>query len=73
MFLFTVVPLAPYQMEPIMLRKFLKETIGATSIEYALIASLVGAAIVGGVTNLGSATEENYNQLGQDVQNATGG
>ena len=56
-----------------MIRKFLKETFGATSIEYALIASLVGAAIVGGVTNLGSATEDNYNQIGQDVQNATSG
>lgn len=56
-----------------MFKKFLKDSSGATAIEYALIASLVGAAIVGGVTNLGSATEENYNQLGQEVQAATPG
>ncbi len=56
-----------------MFKKFLRDTAGATSIEYALIASLIGAAIVGGVTNLGDATEDNYNQLGQEVQNATPG
>ncbi|MDJ0614936.1 MAG: Flp family type IVb pilin [Rhizobiaceae bacterium] len=53
-----------------MLKKFLKNTSGATAIEYAMIASLIGAAIVGGVTSLGSATEDNYDQLGQQVQNA---
>jgi len=56
-----------------MIKKFLKDNRGATSIEYALIASLIGAAIVGGVTTLGTATEDNYQQLGQEVENATSG
>ncbi|WP_082529503.1 Flp family type IVb pilin [Aurantimonas sp. Leaf443] len=34
--------------------KFLKDESGATAIEYGLIAALVGVAIIGGATTLGS-------------------
>lgn len=36
------------------IRRFFKDEEGATAIEYALIASLVALAIIGGVTALGT-------------------
>jgi len=36
-----------------MMLKFFRDERGATAIEYALIASLIGMAIVGGVTAVG--------------------
>ncbi len=53
-----------------MKKRFIKSTDGATSIEYALIASLVGLAIVGGVTNLGEENKNNYDLVSQEVNNA---
>ena len=43
------------------LKKFLKSESGATAIEYALIASLVSVAIVGGATSLGTGVNTSLN------------
>lgn len=37
-----------------LIRSFLRDQSGATAIEYGLIAALVGVAVIGGVTALGS-------------------
>ena len=42
---------------------FLKEQSGATSIEYAIIASGVAAVIVAAVNNLGSALKADYTSV----------
>lgn len=39
-----------------LVKKFLKDTNGATAIEYALIAGLISIAIVGGATAIGSSS-----------------
>jgi len=38
-----------------MIKKFLRDESGATAIEYALLATLIGVAIIGGATALGGA------------------
>jgi pilus assembly protein Flp/PilA len=38
-----------------MIRQFLRDERGATAIEYALIASLIGMVIIGAVTAIGGA------------------
>ena len=46
-------------------RRFLRASEGATAIEYALIASGVSIAIIGGVTALGNGIMTNfYDKLG---------
>jgi pilus assembly protein Flp/PilA len=42
------------------LQRFLHHRSGATAIEYALIAGLVGMAIIVGVTALGSTLDTDY-------------
>jgi pilus assembly protein Flp/PilA len=37
-----------------LIKKFLKNTSGATAIEYGLIAALIAVAVIGGVTALGT-------------------
>jgi pilus assembly protein Flp/PilA len=39
---------------------FLRNSSGATSIEYAVVASMIAVAIAAAVTNLGSAVKSNY-------------
>ena len=46
-----------------LLNRFAKDESGATAIEYGLIATLIGIAIIVGATNLGTA----LNTLFQDV------
>ncbi len=43
-------------LEKIMLKKFLKDTNGATAIEYGLIAAMVCLATIGGIRAVGSNT-----------------
>lgn len=43
--------------------KFIKNESGATAIEYALIATLISIAIVGGATTLGTALTGTYNTV----------
>ncbi|MCK4621465.1 MAG: Flp family type IVb pilin [Desulfuromonadales bacterium] len=50
--------------------RFLQAAEGVTSIEYALIASLIAMAIVAGVTSLGTAVETNYTDIATNVTEA---
>ena len=38
----------------VILRRFMADTSGATAIEYGLIASLIGVAIIGAITTAGT-------------------
>jgi pilus assembly protein Flp/PilA len=42
---------------------FLRDHSGATSIEYAAIASMIAVAVVAGVNNLGSAVKSSYTSV----------
>ena len=42
---------------------FLRNTGGTTSIEYAVLASMIAIAILAGVNNLGSAVKSNYTSV----------
>ncbi len=53
-----------------MLKKFLKCTRGTASIEYAIIASVVGVAVLVGVSNLGQENSNSYNTISDSVTNA---
>jgi pilus assembly protein Flp/PilA len=44
-----------------LLARFLKDEAGVTSVEYALIAALVGVAIIGGARLLGSQVSTTLN------------
>lgn len=51
-----------------MVRSFLKAEDGATSIEYALIASIVAVGIVVSLTLAGSALQANFNSVATNFQ-----
>jgi pilus assembly protein Flp/PilA len=55
------------------IRKLLKNTKGATAIEYGLIAALVAVAIVGGLRALGPALNGAFNNVATTVSGAAGG
>ncbi|MEM9332662.1 MAG: Flp family type IVb pilin [Pseudomonadota bacterium] len=42
---------------------FFRDESGATAIEYGLIAALIGTVIVAGITNVGSSTNDMYENL----------
>jgi pilus assembly protein Flp/PilA len=44
--------------------RFLKNESGATAIEYALIAALVGIAMISGLNVLGPAIDDMFNDVG---------
>ena len=48
--------------------RFLKDESGATAIEYGLIASLVGVAIIAGATALGTNLNGTFNFLGTQMK-----
>ncbi len=58
-------------MRKLLARFFLSET-GATSIEYALIATLLSVAIIVGAIALGSSLNTVYSNLGSKVTGVTG-
>jgi pilus assembly protein Flp/PilA len=45
------------------LKSFLGDDSGATAIEYALIASLIAVAIIGGVTALGTRLSQEFSEV----------
>lgn len=53
-----------------MLRNFLHDESGATSIEYALIAGIVSVAIIAGASTLGEILQEMYSSYATEVANA---
>lgn len=56
-----------------LLLKFLADESGVTSIEYALIGSLIAVAIVTTVTTLGVNLKDLYEMVAGKVQDATSG
>lgn len=46
-----------------MVKRFLKDTSGATAIEYGLIASLIVVVIIGGITAVGNSTVLTLNNI----------
>jgi pilus assembly protein Flp/PilA len=50
------------------LKRFVDDVDGATAMEYGLIAALIVAAIVGGVTLLGTNAEVTYTTLASKVK-----
>lgn len=53
-----------------LVKRFLVDEEGVTSIEYALIAALVAMAIVAAVTSLGTAVKKNYTNVETAVTEA---
>jgi len=51
-----------------MLKRFLQDESGATAIEYALIASLVSLAIIGGATAIGTSTTVTMTSIADHLQ-----
>ena len=51
-----------------LLKRFVDDAEGATAMEYGLIASLIVAAIVGGVTLLGTNADATYTTLASKVK-----
>jgi pilus assembly protein Flp/PilA len=45
------------------LKSFINDDSGATAIEYALIASLIAVAIIGGVTALGTRLSQEFSEV----------
>ncbi len=50
--------------------KFLRDKNGSTAIEYGLIASLIVVVVIGGMSAVGTATENVYNDLNDQVSDA---
>lgn len=46
-----------------LINRFVKDQSGATAIEYGLIAALVGVAIIGAVTTLGSKLSSTFGNV----------
>ena len=49
---------------------FLKDEAGATAIEYGLLAGLIGIAAIVGMTALGGAINDNFNEVKASVDTA---
>ena len=50
--------------------RFVKDESGATAIEYGLIAALIALAIVAGATTLGSALDNQFSFLADELEAA---
>jgi len=48
-------------------KRFAKDESGATAIEYGLIASLIGVAIIVGATTLGSKLNSTFNSISGQI------
>ena len=54
-----------------MVKKFIRSEVGATAIEYGLIASLIVVAMMTGLSALGSGTSGMWNTIQNKVTTAT--
>lgn len=50
------------------LKRFVDDDVGATALEYGLLAALVAAAIIGGVTLLGNNAGNTYTNIASKVK-----
>jgi len=48
-------------------KRFVKDESGATAIEYGLIASLIGVAIIAGASALGTALNSTFNAISTKI------
>jgi len=48
-------------------RRFVKDETGATAIEYGLIASLIGVAVIVGATALGTSLNTTFQGISSDM------
>lgn len=55
-----------------LMKKFRKNEDGATAIEYALIAGLIGVAIIVGANTLGQNINSKFNAIGTAIGTGTG-
>jgi pilus assembly protein Flp/PilA len=55
-----------------LMTKFRKNESGATAIEYALIAGLIGVVIIAGATTLGNNISDKFTSVGSKVTAAGG-
>lgn len=51
--------------------KMLKDTSGATAIEYGLIAALISVAIIGGLTAVGTNLDSLFDSVATELNTAT--
>ena len=51
-----------------MIRQFLNDELGATAIEYGLIAALIAVAIIGGARALGTNIGDTFNNVSNAVK-----
>ncbi|MFT3967482.1 MAG: Flp family type IVb pilin [Sphingobium sp.] len=51
------------------IRKFIKNSKGATAIEYGLIAALIAVAAIGAMRTLGDNLKNTFNKVGGNLQN----
>ncbi|MDP2120811.1 MAG: Flp family type IVb pilin [Hoeflea sp.] len=49
--------------------RFLGDRTGATALEYALIASLISIALIGGASTMGNAINTSMNDVSQHLKN----
>ena len=47
--------------------RFMNDESGATAIEYGLIGTLIGVAIIGGATALGGALDSTFTGISEDL------
>ncbi len=50
------------------MRKFLKNTKGATAIEYGLIAALIAVAAITAMTSVGTNLKSTFNKVASNIQ-----
>lgn len=49
-------------------RKFIRDEKGATALEYALIASLIAVAVIGGLTAIGDGVNGSMNKASEELK-----
>jgi len=50
--------------------RFMGDRAGATALEYALIASLISIALIGGASTMGNAINTSMNDVSQHLKNS---
>ncbi|QPB19287.1 Flp family type IVb pilin [Rhizobium sp. 007] len=51
------------------LKAFLADVRGATAVEYGLLAALISAALVGGLTTFGNSLQNTFNTVSNNLDN----
>ena len=51
------------------LRAFVADARGATAVEYGLLAALISAALIGGLTTFGNSLQDTFNTVSNNLNN----